>query len=163
MSYCDSNKFFLSNSLLLGILFLILFFVFPVGGAIDMYFIQPWIDSTGHFPLKNNWFLIEVNHKLLKHIIIAFYITVFISWIASFKVAKLKSYQWQLGYLFIVSVLSTAVIGIFKSHSAHACPWSMTAQTALGYVWDFSASHGGCFPGGACQHRFFIAYRFFCI
>ncbi|ENU58722.1 phosphatase PAP2 family protein [Acinetobacter guillouiae] len=161
MPYSDSHKFFIKNSLLLGILFLILFLVFPVGGAIDMYFIQPWIDSTGHFPLKDNWFLIEINHKLLKHIVIAFYIAVFISWIASFKVAKLKAYQWQLSYLFIVSVLSTALIGILKSHSAHACPWSMTEQTALGYVWDFSASNGRCFPGGHASTGFSLLTGFF--
>ncbi|KAF1025420.1 MAG: hypothetical protein GAK29_01946 [Acinetobacter bereziniae] len=54
MTYSDPNKFFLKNSLLLGILFLILFFVFPVGGTIDMYLIQPWVDQAGNFPLKNN-------------------------------------------------------------------------------------------------------------
>lgn len=161
MSYSESNKFFLGNSLLLGILFLVLFFIFPVGGSIDMYFIQPWIDTTGHFPLKNDWFLVEINHKLIKHIVIAFYVIILFSWIASFKVVKLKPYKWQLGYLFWVSIISTAVVGILKSHSAHACPWSMTEQTALGYIWDFSATKGHCFPGGHASTGFSLVSGFF--
>lgn len=161
MQNSESNKFFLGNSLLLGVLFLVLWFVFPVGGAIDMHFIQPWMDSTGHFPLKNNWYLVEINHKLVKHIIIGFYVCVLIAWIASFKSAKLKAYRWQLGYLFWVSILSTAVVGLLKAHSAHACPWSMTEQTALGYVWDFSATKGHCFPGGHASTGFSLISGFF--
>jgi len=161
MMYSNSNKFFIRNTLLLTILFFILFFVFPVGGTIDMYFIQPWIDANGHFPLKNNWFLIEINHKFLKHIIITFYVLVLGTWIYSFKSERLKCYQWQLGYLFWASVLFTAIIGIFKSHSAHDCPWSMTEQTTVGYVWNFSATKGHCFPGGHASTGFSLLSGFF--
>lgn len=161
MPYSNSNKFFIGNSFLLGVLFLILWFCFPVGGALDMYFIQPWIDATGHFPLKDNWYLEEINHKLVKHIIIAFYVIVLITWIASFKVEKLKPYCWQLGYLFWVSIFSTAIISILKSQSAHACPWAMTKETALGYVWDFSATKGHCFPGGHASAGFSLLTGFF--
>ena len=161
MQNSESNKFFIKNSLLLGILFLILWFVFPVGGAIDMHLIQPWIDSTGHFPLKNNWYLVEINHKIIKNIIIGFYVCVLIAWIASFKSEKLKAYRWQLGYLFWVSILSTAVVGLLKAHSAHACPWSMTEQTVSGYIWDFSASKGHCFPGGHASSGFSLLSGFF--
>ncbi|MCX5466578.1 phosphatase PAP2 family protein [Acinetobacter nematophilus] len=161
MPFSEANKFFLKNSLLLGILFLILLFVFPIGGTIDMQLIHPWIDSTGNFPLKNNWFLVEINHKLLKNLVIVFYVTVLVTWITSFKLEKLKTYRWQLGYLFWVSVLSTVVIGLLKSHSAHACPWSMTESTALGYVWDFSATKGHCFPGGHASTGFSLVTGFF--
>lgn len=161
MPFSEANKFFLKNSLLLGILFLILLFVFPIGGTIDMQLIHPWIDYTGNFPLKNNWFLVEINHKLLKNLVIVFYVTVLVTWITSFKLEKLKTYRWQLGYLFWVSVLSTVVIGLLKSHSAHACPWSMTESTALGYVWDFSATKGHCFPGGHASTGFSLVTGFF--
>ncbi|WP_196082936.1 phosphatase PAP2 family protein [Acinetobacter sp. Res13-Abat-PEC06-P4-01] len=136
-------------------------FVFPIGGTIDMQLIHPWIDSTGNFPLKNNWFLVEINHKLLKNLVIVFYVTVLVTWILSFKLENLKTYRWQLGYLFWVSVLSTVVIGLLKSHSAHACPWSMTESTALGYVWDFSATKGHCFPGGHASTGFSLVTGFF--
>ncbi len=161
MQYSDSNKFFLGNSLLLGILFLTLWFLFPVGGAIDMHFIQPWIDSTGKFPLKDNWFLVKINHELFKHIIIVFYVVVLFAWITSFKNSKLKPYKWQLGYLFWVSILSTAVVAILKSQSAHACPWAMTVPTTLSYTWDFSATKGHCFPGGHASSGFSLLTGFF--
>lgn len=161
MSFLESHKFFLKNSLLLGILFLILLFMFPVGGAIDMQLIYPWIDSAGNFPLKNNWFLVEINHKLIKHLVIGFFVIILLSWIASFKFDQLKAFKWQLGYLFWVSVLSTVLIGLLKSHSAHACPWSMTESTAFGYVWDFSATQGHCFPGGHASTGFSLLTGFF--
>ncbi|MDV8155161.1 phosphatase PAP2 family protein [Acinetobacter bereziniae] len=161
MPFLESHKFFLKNSLLLGILFLILLFMFPVGGAIDMQLIHPWIDSAGNFPLKNNWFLVEINHKLIKHLVIGFFVIILLSWIASFKFDQLKAFKWQLGYLFWVSVLSTVLIGLLKSHSAHACPWSMTESTAFGYVWDFSATQGHCFPGGHASTGFSLLTGFF--
>jgi hypothetical protein len=133
----------------------------PVGGAIDMQLIHPWIDSAGNFPLKNNWFLVEINHKLIKHLVIGFFVIILLSWIASFKFDQLKAFKWQLGYLFWVSVLSTVLIGLLKSHSAHACPWSMTESTAFGYVWDFSATQGHCFPGGHASTGFSLLTGFF--
>ncbi|MFU0421038.1 hypothetical protein, partial [Acinetobacter baumannii] len=45
----NQKLFFQINILFLFFSFFILLFVFPVGGKIDMYLIQPWIDSTGHF------------------------------------------------------------------------------------------------------------------
>ncbi len=161
MFYSDSNKFFIGNSLLLVVLFLVLWFVFPVGGAIDMHFIQPWMDVNGGFPLKNNWFLVEINHKLIKHIIIGFYVIVLFAWIVSFKNQRLKPYKFQLGYLFGISILSTALVGLLKAHSSHACPWSMTEPTALGYVWNFSATDGHCFPGGHASTGFSLLTGFF--
>jgi len=135
--------------------------MFPVGGTIDMQLIHPWIDSAGNFPLKNNWFLVEINHKLIKHLVIGFFVIILLSWIASFKFDQLKAFKWQLGYLFWVSVLSTVLIGLLKSHSAHACPWSMTESTAFGYVWDFSATQGHCFPGGHASTGFSLLTGFF--
>jgi membrane-associated PAP2 superfamily phosphatase len=126
-----------------------------------MQLIHPWIDSAGKFPLKNNWFLVEINHKLIKHLVIGFFVIILLSWIASFKFDQLKAFKWQLGYLFWVSVLSTVLIGLLKSHSAHACPWSMTESTAFGYVWDFSATQGHCFPGGHASTGFSLLTGFF--
>ena len=165
MTYCEPRKFFTLNSTLLGILFLVLWFVFPVGGAIDMHFIQPWMDASGQFPLKNNWFLVEINHKLIKYIVIAFYVSLLVTWLMSFKKEKLKPYTWRLGYFFWFSILSTAVVGVLKSHSAHACPWSMTETTTIAntvsYVWNFSATNGHCFPGGHASTGFSLLTGYF--
>ena len=63
--------------------------------------------------------------------------------------------------MFVVSILSTALIGILKSQSAHACPWDMTEQTATGFIWNFTATHGHCFPGGHASTGFALITGFF--
>ncbi len=55
-----------------------------------MYLIQPWIDSTGQFFNRENWYLERLNHQIVKDIITAVYIMFFGLWLASFKVEKLK-------------------------------------------------------------------------
>ncbi|MFH4324722.1 hypothetical protein WAJ71_19465, partial [Acinetobacter baumannii] len=53
----QQKHFFQLQLIFLAISFFILLFVFPVGGKIDMYLIQPWIDSTGQFFNRENWYL----------------------------------------------------------------------------------------------------------
>lgn len=70
----NQKLFFQINILFLFFSFFILLFVFPVGGKIDMYLIQPWIDSTGHFFNRDNWYLERLNHEIVKQIITAVYV-----------------------------------------------------------------------------------------
>ena len=74
----NQQKHFVQLQLIfLAISFFILLFVFPVGGKIDMYLIQPWIDSTGQFFNRENWYLERLNHQIVKDIITAVYIIFF--------------------------------------------------------------------------------------
>ncbi len=155
------NRFIYNQIIFLVISFCLLFFFLPVGGKIDMYLIQPWIDATGHFPYRDHWVLKKINHGIIKDIIIVIYTVIFITWCASFKVEKLKAKRWYLGYLFWVSIIAAGAIGIIKSHSAHACPWNMTVPTTTGFEWDFSAKKGHCFPGGHAATGFMIMTGFF--
>ena len=59
-------------------------------------------------------------------------------------------------------MLCTCTIGLLKAHAAHACPWDMTHQTATGFVWDFSATAGHCFPGGHASTGFALVTGYFC-
>ena len=68
-----NQKLFQINILFLFSVFILLF-VFPIGGKIDMYLIQPWIDSTGHFFNRDNWYLERLNHEIVKQIITAVYV-----------------------------------------------------------------------------------------
>ena len=147
-------RFFLLTSSLLCVGFFILLFVFPVGGTIDLYLIQPWVGTFGEFALKGDWYLAKLNHTYVKQMITTVYLSFFILWCASFKVGKLKSKRWQYGYMFWVSMLCTCIIGFMKAHAAHACPWDMTHPTATGFIWDFSATAGHCFPGGHASTGF---------
>ena len=83
-------------------------------------------------------------------------------WLVSFKIERLAVKRWQYAYLFWILILSTSVVGILKSQSGHACPWNMTQQTATGFVWDFSATVGHCFPGGHASTGFALVTGYFC-
>ena len=118
------------------------------------------MDQTGHFPLKRDWALAELNHRYVKDIIIAVYVIYLLKWLASYKWATFKPQRWQNGYFIGLVLISTSLIGILKSQSAHACPWDMTLATAHDFFWDLSASAGHCFPGGHAATGFalFVGY-----
>ncbi|WP_446323963.1 phosphatase PAP2 family protein [Acinetobacter sp. 1207_04] len=157
----DFKKFMLRISAILIFSLAILIYVFPIYGKIDLALIQPWIDQFGHFTERNNWYLVHLNHKVFKQLLIAVYLSFFVLWLASFKLEKLRPQRWLYGYMFVVSILSTALIGILKSQSAHACPWDMTEKTATGFIWNFTATHGHCFPGGHASTGFALITGFF--
>ena len=157
----DFKKFMLRISAILIFSLAILIYVFPIYGKIDLALIQPWIDQFGHFTERNNWYLVHLNHKVFKQLLIAVYLSFFVLWLASFKLEKLRPQRWLYGYMFVVSISSTALIGILKSQSAHACPWDMTEQTATGFIWNFTATHGHCFPGGHASTGFALITGFF--
>ncbi|MFW1775484.1 hypothetical protein ACG9YV_19555, partial [Acinetobacter seifertii] len=77
----QQQHFFQLQLIFLTISFFILLFVFPGGGKIDMYLIQPWIDSTGQFFNRENWYLERLNHHIVKDIITAVYIMFFGLWL----------------------------------------------------------------------------------
>ena len=155
------SRFFLESSLILLISFLVIFFLFPVGGKIDLDLIQPWVSSDGSFPLKGDWALAKLNHTYVKQVLTAVYLSFFVLWCASFKIEKLKAKRWQYGYFFAISMLCTCVIGLIKAHAAHACPWAMTTATSTGFIWNFSATAGHCFPGGHASTGFALITGFF--
>lgn len=155
------TPFFLLTSFLLLISFFILWWVFPVGGSIDMYLIQPWVGTFGDFALKGDWYLAKLNHTYVKKVLTLVYISFFLLWIASFKVEKLKANRWKYCYMFWVSMLCTCVIGLIKANAAHACPWAMTTATTTGFTWDFSATAGHCFPGGHASTGFALVTGYF--
>ena len=109
------SPFLLWNSCLLILSGLVLIFVFPVAGEIDLSLIQPWVDSTGHFQLKGDWYLAILSHSYGKKILTVVYIIFFVLWCLSFKVEKLKARRWQYGYMFWVSMLCTCTVGLLKA------------------------------------------------
>lgn len=157
----DLSKLFIKFTILLGISLLILIVYFPVGGAVDLYLIQPWMDQFGHFIFKNNWYLVELNHHVFKNLLIIVYLSFFILWCASFKLTRLKLKQWHYGYMFWVSILSIGLIGILKAYSIHACPWNMVHTTTKGFIWVYSSNHGHCFPGGHASTGFALITGYF--
>lgn len=150
---CDMALLLLSS--------LVLLMLFPIGGQIDLDLIQAWISPAGEFFYRNNWYLTYWNHRIFKYIMIAVYCSFLLLWLLSFKLDRFKSQRFHYGYMFWVSVLSTGVVGLFKSQSRHDCPWNMLHPTATGYFWDFSATQGHCFPGGHASTGFALMTGYF--
>lgn len=141
--------------------FCLLWIFSPVGGALDLALIHPWISPSGQFLLRDNWYLAELNHRYVKNLIIAVYAIFLLIWLAAFKVKKLKAVAFDYGYFFLLVIISTSIIGLLKSQSAHACPWNITLPSAEGFFWDFSANQGHCFPGGHAATGFALMSGFF--
>ena len=156
----DQQRFFILQFFILTLGFAVLWLLFPVAGTIDLQLIHPFMDQTGHFPLKRDWALAELNHRYVKNIIIAVYVIYLLKWLASYKWATFKPQRWQNGYFIGLVLISTSLIAILKSQSAHACPWDMTLATTHDFFWDLSASAGHCFPGGHAATGFalFVGY-----
>ncbi|NNH77616.1 phosphatase PAP2 family protein [Acinetobacter sp. ANC 5380] len=150
----DKQRFILYQGCFLVISFCMLWIFFPIGGSLDLTLIHPWVNESGKFLLRDNWYLAELNHRYVKDLIILVYASFFIIWLASFKIEKLRPVRWSYGYFFCMVILSTSIIGLLKSQSAHACPWNSTIPTSQGFFWDFSASKGHCFPGGHASTGF---------
>lgn len=111
----DQQRFFILQFFILTLGFAVLWLLFPVAGTIDLQLIHPFMDQTGHFPLKRDWALAELNHRYVKDIIIAVYVIYLLKWLASYKWATFKPQRWQNGYFIGLVLISTSLIGILKS------------------------------------------------
>jgi len=141
--------------------FCVLLVGFPIGGSLDLALIHPWVSESGKFLLRDNWYLAELNHRYVKDLLILVYAILCMLWLASFKLEKLKPLGWRYGYFFWLVILSTSIVGLLKSQSAHACPWNITIPTPQGFLWDFSATKGHCFPGGHAATGFALMTGYF--
>lgn len=150
-----------TDAVILLCTFGILFFFIPIGGTLDQLLIQPWINQTGQFYLNDNWYLTFWNHGVFKNILITLYAVFLVLWLLSFFMNRFKPNRFIYGYLFLACGASTAIIGLLKSNSPHACPKNMLENTTNGFVWDFSASNGHCFPGGHASTGFALLAGYF--
>ncbi|WP_130803802.1 phosphatase PAP2 family protein [Acinetobacter ihumii] len=143
---------------------LILIYFIPVAGLVDQGLSAPWVDGSGYY-LRENWLLVRIGHELLKYIVITialihFVIFLCLSFQKSSSVLRGISGRVVLGML-----LSVSVVGLLKSHSIHACPWSMLEVSGSQFNWN-KPIHGlgKCFPGGHASAGFslfilYFAYR----
>lgn len=157
----DKQRVILYQGCFLIVSFCLLLIFFPIGGTLDLQLIHPWLNASGQFILRNNWYLAELSHHYIKNLLITIYLSFFILWLGSFKFKKLNAFGWSYGYFFSLVVLSTTMIGLLKSQSAHACPWNITLPSSQGFFWDFSATQGHCFPGGHAATGFALMTGYF--
>lgn len=157
----DQQRIILYQGCFLIVSFCVLWIGFPIGGMLDLILIDPWISPSGQFILRDNWYLAELSHRYIKNFIVLIYVSFLMLWLGSFKFNTLKTNRWRYGYFFGMVILSTSMIGLLKSQSAHACPWNITIPTPQGFFWDFSATKGHCFPGGHAATGFAMMAGYF--
>ncbi len=157
----QTTRFLLTQSLFLILSAILLLNFFTVAGAVDLKLITAYIDVNAAFPLRQHWALAELNHRYVKYVLIAVYLSYGIAWLMSFYSEKFKPRRWEFGYFFIMVMLATSTIAILKSQSAHACPWDMAVATTQGILWELSATAGHCFPGGHASSGFALLVGYF--
>ena len=149
----------LAGILLYGVL---LYQFFPVNGTLDHALIAPWLTPQGIFFERDNWWLTHIAHQAVKQLIIVMLLVLLVQFVASFYVSKWRDYRWPAGYVLCSALVSTLLVGLLKSHSAHACPWSLVQVNHQGFDWLWYSQHAGhCFPGGHASAGFGLIALFF--
>ncbi|WP_084494884.1 phosphatase PAP2 family protein [Alkanindiges illinoisensis] len=157
-----SKTFWLFNTAGLLAYALLLIQFFPVNGVLDHWLIAPWVDSTGRFFERDNWWLTHIAHHGVKNVIIGLIVILLIQFIGSFYRAGWRHYRLPSGYVLISALCTTTLVGLLKSQSGHACPWSLVQVQQHHLVWlDHLSKAGHCFPGGHASAGFALIALFF--
>ena len=129
---------------------------------LDFWISAQWYQVETHsFPLKDNFWLELINHKLLKFSIIASAVAA-LFWGIYRKNPRLVVAMVLLG-------IGTAVVGALKASSIHSCPWSLSefgGQAAYLHLFESASTGvnpgpGKCFPGGHSSCGFAVMALFF--
>lgn len=135
---------------------------FAVNGAVDHWFIQPWVASDGSFPYRENWWLTTIAHNWVKYFILGIVLIYIIQFVGSFFIHRWQNQRWVSAYVLLAMLCSSSLVGILKSMSEHACPWSLAQPSSDGIMWlSHTFSLGKCFPGGHSSAGFGLLALFF--
>ena len=161
----EPRLFWLINSIGLILSVIVLNQFFSVNGAVDHWFIQPWVASDGSFPYRENWWLTTIAHNWVKYFILGIVLIYIIQFVGSFFIHTWRDKRWVSGYVLLAMLCSSSLVGTLKSMSEHACPWSLAQPSSDGIMWlSHTLNLGKCFPGGHSSAGFgwlalFFAYH----
>ncbi len=123
--------------------------------------------AAGGFIGKHSYFLENVLHNHAKQAVIAMGVLSFVSFVASFFVAKLKPWKRELGCLVLSMTLSTSFVTPVKVVTSVQCPWSLTefggheTYSELLSPRPPTDKPGRCWPGGHAATGFTLFALFF--
>ena len=158
--YCfDSFNF----ALLLCSALILIYFV-PVAGPLDQLLSAPWVDASGYY-LRENWILVHIGHELFKYLVMSIAVIHLLIFVYCTIQKSHPTLRGISGRVVLGMLLCVSVVGLLKSHSIHACPWSMLEVNGSQFDWN-KPIHGlgKCFPGGHASAGFslfilYFAYR----
>lgn len=134
----------------------------PVNGTLDHWFIEPWMANNGTFPYRENWWLTTIAHQWVKYFILTVVLVYLIQFVGGFFITSWRAQRWVSGYVVLAMLCSSSLIGILKSMSEHACPWSLAQPSSYGSMWlSHTINMGKCFPGGHASAGFGLIALFF--
>lgn len=158
----EPRLFWLINSIGLILSVIVLNQFFSVNGAVDHWFIQPWVASDGSFPYRENWWLTTIAHNWVKYFILGIVLIYIIQFVGSFFIHTWRDKRWVSGYVLLAMLCSSSLVGTLKSMSEHACPWSLAQPSSDGIMWlSHTLKLGKCFPGGHSSAGFGLLALFF--
>lgn len=157
----QTTRFLLTQSLFLILSAILLLNFFTVAGAVDLKLITAYIDVNAAFPLRQHWALAELNHRYVKYVLIAVYLSYGIAWLMSFYSEKIQA--------------TTLGIWVFlyygDARNEHNCHFKITIGACLpmGYGSGYNAGNfmgikcyrRALFPRWTCFKRFCIIGRIF--
>ena len=138
----------------------ILFLIFELT-SLDYFLADLFFDFTHTtFPLKNNFWLTQINHQWIKFLIIAFGLAVGIYYLAGFRLIKRPKHHALIGLAVLSMLLVPAIVGLLKQNSDRFCPWDIKryggTQEHVSFL-TFAAikqNQGRCFPAGHASAGF---------
>ncbi|RJP88133.1 MAG: phosphatase PAP2 family protein [Desulfobacteraceae bacterium] len=94
--------------------------------GLDLLLIQPFFDaSTGKWPYKSHWVASDVLHTGGKNFVVAIAAGIFLLFVLSFFVDRLKPFRKGAAYLLAASLAGPAIVSICK-HTTHIyTPWDL--------------------------------------
>ena len=157
----NSAKFLMTQFFILSLSAVLLYFLVPIGGYLDLTLIQPWLALDGQFYLKDTWSLSQLSHHYVKYVLELIYLLFGLLSLKFISNPWGKIQAWQYAYFFCMVCLATIFIAALKQLTNHACPWDLTEQTSAGYIWNLTQKLGHCFPGGHASCGFALMTGYF--
>jgi membrane-associated PAP2 superfamily phosphatase len=123
--------------------------------GLDLLLIQPFFDaSTGKWPYKSHWLTSDILHTGGKNFVVAIAVGIFLVFVLSFFVGRLKRFRKGAAYLLAASLAGPALVSICKHMTHIYTPWDLVLfggkhpYIRLFDVVPAGAKAGNAFPAG---------------
>jgi len=135
--------------------------------SLDIAFADFWFQlEGGDWALRKHWFTYELMHHWGKRLVITLGLSMFVLYIASWKVDRLRPWRWSFIFSFLGMVLLPSLITSLKHLSSTPCPWdTIRFGGSLAYTHDLHfasiANAGHCFPAAHASGGFGLFSLYF--
>lgn len=147
--------------------FFLLFPLLQTGGLDEWLSSQFYSRELAAFPLQNNFWTRDVLHHGGRSVMLGVLALIALLWLLAFRVAKLKPWKRDLGYLLLAILISVLLVNVGKRISNVDCPWDLEPfggtrpHISLFAAKPADIPPGRCFPGGHSSGGFALFALYF--